>query len=267
MNQDQVKKLLLKLDPSVIDFTVIFTGKKSKKVDGLYKPESREILLHTENFESEEQLIYTAIHEFAHHVHITRSPVPLHTRSHTTEYWNIFHNLLFDAEKKGIYQNVFKKDKRFVELTKEIKEKYLAANGNLVKEFGALLLKAHQLCLEAHASFEDYMDRELGLYRPSAKAMMKISAKDANPKLGPDNMRLVASIHDVDTAQAAERALLEGETHDMVRYQFKSRPLPGDPLTRLLAEKDRLERSLERTQQRLGEIQKRINEITHSKEK
>lgn len=266
MNQDQVKKLLLKLDPSVADFSVIFTGKKSKKVDGLYKPETREILLHSENFQSDEQLVYTAIHEFAHHVHFTRSPVPINSRSHTTEYWNIFHNLLFDAEKKGLYKNIFRSDKRFTELTREIKGKYLAANGNLIKEFGALLLKAHQLCLETHASFEDYMDRELGLYRPSAKAMMKISAKDINPKLGPDNMRLVASIRDEETARSAEEALLEGETHDMVKFQFKTKPKPGDPLKRLLEEKDRIERSLERLESRLAEISRRIDEIK-SKEK
>jgi hypothetical protein len=261
MNQDQVRKLLQKLDPTVPDFTVIFTGKRSKKVDGLYKPETREILLHSENFESEEQLIYTAIHEFAHHIHFTRSPVPISSRSHTTEYWNIFHNLLFDAEKKGLYKNIFRTDRRFVALTKEIKEKYLIAHGELIKEFGALLLKAHELCREAHASFEDYMDRELGLYRPSAKAMMKISAKDVNTKLGPDNMRLVASIRDEETARGAEEALLGGETHDMVKFQFKSKPKAGDPLKRLLEEKDRIERSLERLESRLAEITAKIDEI------
>ncbi len=261
MNQDQVKKLLLKLDPSVSDFSVIFTGKKSKKVDGLYKPETQEILLHSENFQSDEQLIYTAIHEFAHHVHFTRSPIPISARSHTTEYWNIFHNLLFDAEKKGLYRNIFRDDKRFIELTKEVKEKYVATHGNIIKEFGALLLKAHQLCLETHASFEDYMDRELGLYRPSAKAMMKISAKDVNPKLGMDSMRLVASIRDEENARNAEEALLDGETHDMVKFQFKTKPKSGDPLKRLLDEKDRIERSLERLENRLTEITKRIDEI------
>ena len=110
MNQDQVKTKLLELDKSVEDFTITFSGKKSKKVDGLYKPDIREIILHTENFGNDNQLIYTAIHEFAHHIQFTKSSIPISIRAHTNKFWNIFHNLLFDAESKGIYENVFKKD-------------------------------------------------------------------------------------------------------------------------------------------------------------
>ena len=46
MNQTQVKELLLQLKEDVEEFSVIFSGKKSKKVDGLYKPDSREIIIH-----------------------------------------------------------------------------------------------------------------------------------------------------------------------------------------------------------------------------
>ena len=69
MNQDQTKALLLQLEPQAPAFELIFSGKSSKKVNGLYKPETREILLHNKNFASDEELIYTAIHEFAHHLH------------------------------------------------------------------------------------------------------------------------------------------------------------------------------------------------------
>jgi len=62
MNQDQVKELLLTLDKNVPDFSVIFSGKMSGKVDGLYYPDRREIIIHNKNFEEDGQLIYTAIH-------------------------------------------------------------------------------------------------------------------------------------------------------------------------------------------------------------
>ena len=47
MNQDQIKEMLLKIEDTELDFSVTFTGKESKKVNGLYKPDTHEILLHT----------------------------------------------------------------------------------------------------------------------------------------------------------------------------------------------------------------------------
>ena len=68
MNQDQVKEILLRLNEDVEEFFVIFSGKQSNKVNGLYHPDTREIILHNRNFENDQLLMYTAIHEFAHHV-------------------------------------------------------------------------------------------------------------------------------------------------------------------------------------------------------
>jgi Zn-dependent peptidase ImmA (M78 family) len=66
MNQDQVKEKLLKLHDCTEDFIVIFSGKKSKKVNGLYKPDKREIIIHNRNLDNDNLLLYTAIHELAH---------------------------------------------------------------------------------------------------------------------------------------------------------------------------------------------------------
>jgi len=261
MNQDQVKQKLLKLDPTVEDFSVTFTGKKSKRVDGLYKPDTREILIHNANFESDNPLMYTAIHEFAHHIQFTRSVLPVSSRSHAPHYWNIFHNLLIDAERLGIYENVFHRDERFVSLTKKIKDDFITPNGELIREFGALLMEAHGLCVRNHASFEDYVDRELGLHRSAARSMMKITSKNVDPRIGPENMRTVASIRDEETAKAAEKAFLEGDSPDMVKVQYASRPKPGDPMKQLMAERDRLERSLDTLTRKLAEVERRINDL------
>ena len=40
MNQDQTKELLMRLEPQAPEFQLLFTGKSSKKVNGLYKPET-----------------------------------------------------------------------------------------------------------------------------------------------------------------------------------------------------------------------------------
>ena len=68
MDNDKIKEMLLNIQESKLEFTVVMTGKESKRVNGLYKPETREILLHNKNFKTDNELIYTAIHEYTHHL-------------------------------------------------------------------------------------------------------------------------------------------------------------------------------------------------------
>jgi len=82
MNQDAVKAMLLSVEEPRTEFTLIFSGKSSKKCNGLYKPDTREIILHNRNFEDDNQLAYTALHEYAHHLHAERSGGMLSPRAH-----------------------------------------------------------------------------------------------------------------------------------------------------------------------------------------
>lgn len=261
MNQDQVKNTLLLLERDVEDFSVIFSGKTSKKVDGLYYPDRREIIIHNKNFTDDNQLMYTAIHEFAHHLQHTRSPVPISTRAHTIRFWDILHKLLFNAEEKGIYNNIFKKDKRFLELTETIKNKYMSVNGNLMKELGSLLEKACLLCQELNISFDDYVDRELLLHRTTAKLLMKINSLNINPSLGYENMKTVACIKD-DAARAhAEDAFIEGNSPDMVKAEYAARGQSENPIQTLMEERDRIERSIDTLTKKLVKVERKINEM------
>jgi Zn-dependent peptidase ImmA (M78 family) len=107
MNQDAVKKMLLDIERATMDFSVVFTGKKSKKVNGLYKYDTFEILLHNKNFSTDGELVYTAIHEYTHHLEHERileqnggkEPVT-RMRFHNTDFWARFHHLLEIAEQK-----------------------------------------------------------------------------------------------------------------------------------------------------------------------
>ncbi len=263
MNQDQVKEKLLQLDNEVEDFAVILSGKASKKVDGLYYPDRGEIILHNKNFTDDNQLIYTAIHEFAHHLHHTRSAVPVSSRAHTNRFWDIFHKLLFLAEEKGVYVNVFKQDMRFIELTGKIKTKYLSTNGSLMKELGSLLEEAHALCIELNISYDDYVDRELLLHRTTARLLMKISSMNINPKIGYENMKTVASIRDDAARGRAEEAFAEGMSPDMVKAEFAPRAKSDNSLGILMEERDRIERSIDTLTKKLAKIERRINEMKY----
>ncbi len=261
MNQEQVKEKLLLLDAGAGDFSVIFTGKTSRKVDGLYYPDRKEIIIHNKNFEEDSQLIYTAIHEFAHHLQNIRAVEPVSTRAHTIRFWDIFHKLLFIAEEKGIYVNIFKKDARFAGLTKRIRDDYLSVNGHLMKELGALLTEAYELCMSHKASFEDYVDRELLLHRTSARLLMKIHAFNVSPKIGYENMKTVAGIKDSTARAGAEEAFAEGKTSDMVKAEFAARDRAEGTLDMLVQERDRISRSIENLAKKLTKIEKKISEL------
>jgi len=131
MNQDKTKEMLLKLNSNVKDFSVIFTGKESSKVDGLYNRETCEILIHNRNFKDDNSLIYTAIHELTHHIQFTELEPDATNKCHTVLFWKTFHKLLKKAENINLYINIFNTDERFLSLTENIKENYLRQNGQL----------------------------------------------------------------------------------------------------------------------------------------
>ena len=268
MNQDQVKKKLLAIEDAPLDFTVVFSGKRSKKVNGLYKPDSREIIIHNRNFSGgsggEEAdanlLIYTAIHEYAHHLHACARGGHLSPRAHTAEFWAILHGLLEKAEAKNIYKDVFSGSKELEDLTGTIRKKYLAENGNLVKELGQLLLRAQDLCSAIGGRYEDYIDRVLRIPRQAANLAVRMYQYNLNPDTGADNMRFLAGISNEEKRQAAENALLSGKSPDTVKIAIRKKE-PGendDPRLSLEKEKTRLERTIASLSKRLEEVEREL---------
>ena len=274
MNQDQVKKKLLAIEDAPLDFTVVFSGKKSKKVNGLYKPDTREILIHSRNFtesigargtgsskeSNENLLIYTAIHEYAHHLHACARGGNLSSRAHTAEFWAIFHGLLEKAEAKEIYKDVFSGSKELEKLTDTIRKKYLKENGSLVKELGELLLKAHDLCSAIGGRYEDYVDRVLCIPRQAAHLAVKMHQYNLNPETGADNMRFLAGISNEEKREAAEKSLLSGKSPDTVKTALRQKPREEDPKESLEKEKKRLERTIVSLTKRLEEVERELAE-------
>jgi hypothetical protein len=261
MNQDQVKEQLLRLEPDTEEFSVIFSGKQSRRVNGVYHPEIREIIIHNKNFAIDNDLMYTAIHEFAHHLHFTRSAVPISDKAHRNEFWDIFHKLLAKAETLGIYRSIFDIDKDFRALTQKIREEFLARNGALMKEFGALLIQAENLCKKNHTRFEDYVDRILGVHRTTARVLMRLQALDVNPAIGFENMKTVASLRNEEDRKGAEAAFLSGKSPDMVKAEFGRRPQAKEPSEQLRQEKKRIEKTIASLGRRLEEIEHRLEQI------
>ena len=264
MNQDKVKEKLLLIEDAPLEFTLVFSGKKSKKVNGLYKPSSREIIIHNRNFQLDDAgqnlLLYTAIHEYAHHLHACSRGGTLSPRAHNSEFWAVFHVLLEKAETKKIYKDVFAVSPELLKLTELIRNKYLKNNGELVKEMGKHLYKAHELCTGIGVRFEDYVDRMLRIPRSAANTAMKMFGYDIAPEVGADNMRFLAGIRDSDDRKAAETALIKGKSHDTVKIQVKGREKDEDPVLTLEKEKTRLEKTIAALNKRLDEVKKELKE-------
>ena len=262
MNQEKIKEKLLAIEDAKLEFSLIFSGKKSRKVNGLYKPDTREIILHNRNFAQDATgdnlLLYTAIHEYAHHLHACSRGGTLSPRAHSSEFWAIFHALLEKAEVKKIYRDVFAGSPELAKLTELIRVKFLKNNGQLVKEMGRHLLKAHELCTGIGVRFEDYVDRMLRIPRTAANTAIKMHQYDLNPETGPDNMRFLAGIRNEDDRQAAETALIKGKSPDTVKIAIRGKTEAEDPVLRLQKEKLRLERTISTLSKRLEEVNREL---------
>jgi len=258
MNQESVQELLLAIKPTTTPFTVIFSGKTNKKVNGLYKPITSEIIIHNRNFDSDNQLIYTAIHEYAHHLLLRKGGLAM-PRPHTQEFWVLFHNLLETAEAKGLYTSIFESEPEFVALTREIKERCLAGNGALFLELGKLLVRAEQLCRDHHARFEDYVERVLGLPKKTVSTTMHAQSLNLDPSFGWDGLSLLASLHDPEARTKAAEALSQGYSPLIA----KRAALPisednDDAIDTLIAEYKKISRSISSMTERLHAIESKL---------
>ncbi|TFG81731.1 MAG: hypothetical protein E4H20_09190 [Spirochaetales bacterium] len=263
MNQDQTKELLVRIEEPKTDFNVIFSGKKSGMVNGLYKPLTKEIIIHNRNFQVDQQLVYTAIHEYAHHLHCERKPYLPGTRAHTNEFWAIFHELLDLAEGKDIYRNIFATEPEFADLTGRIRA-ILPKNGELMLEFGKLVVEAEALCKRHFVRFEDYIDRAVGVPRTSATAAMKASVYHVPADLGWDAMKLVAGLGKPDARSTAIDAFRAGKSQEAVKAIVKIDKPSDDPRERLDRERSRLEHTINTLQERLSAVEGELAKLDGS---
>lgn len=268
MDNETIKSRLLELENTNLDFTVTMTGKDSKRVNGLYKPDTREILLHNKNFKTDNQLMYTAIHEYTHHlineeeIEASGGKAPAKSsRVHTNAFWARFHGLLAIAEEKGYYEIDLHDYPDLDNLTKEIRTNYLEANGKLMIEFGKKLAKAHELCENANIRYEDYLDRILKLPRQAAKTITKVASVPVNPAIGFENMKLVSSIKKPEERANAEQELL-GESKkspETVREMMKRKAnVTVDPKEKLEKEKQRLTKTINELEKRLEVVEESL---------
>lgn len=263
MNQDDVKKLLLEIEDTELDFSVVFTGKKSAKVNGLYKTDCHEILLHNKNFSHDGELMYTAIHEYTHHKMCEEQGDLYSSRVHSPKFWGKFHVLLEKAEQAGVYKIDLASSPELLKITDEIKNTLFLENGKLVKRIGELLLQAHPLCKQAGIRYEDYVDRVLCLPRAASTALEKIKAYDLNPALGYEAMKQVSKIGSSENRKKAEDLFLDNKSSPYVQdFLRKTKTAPEtDKRLMLEREKSRIEKTIQSLEHRLQMISSQLENL------
>jgi hypothetical protein len=188
MNQDQVKEKLLELHKCAEDFTVMFSGKKSVRVNGFYRVDERKIIIHNRNFENNETgenlLFYTAMHELAHHIQFTE----LHqkgVRAHTALFFATLDDLVDIAEKKGIYKMPIDNDtQKLIDEAKDV----ISGIAGRQRKLEQVLLQLHVVCELKGIRCDDVIRRKVQLPRSAEKKAMKarglnLSGVEKNPYL------------------------------------------------------------------------------------
>ncbi len=171
MNQDQVKEKLLSLKVPCPDFTLVFSGKASCRVNGLYKPALASIVLHNKNFTNDNALIYTALHEFTHHLAHTRNLVS-GRNAHSIAFWALFHSLLKLAIEAGVYVDPYLEDEALKAKREEILELQRQQN-ELNRKLGQAIAEMETLSQEKGARLEDFLDRHARIPRNHAQNLVK----------------------------------------------------------------------------------------------
>lgn len=258
MTNEEIKKILFSLEKAGIDFSVTQTGKASKKVNGLYTPATFEIFLHNKNFATENELIYTAIHEYTHHlINCKQKKLGIEVKnggkSHTTEFWAKFDDLLEKAVEAKIYTRERSKDlSSLIEEAKEIDREIV----NLKKKLGKILSEIHEKSQEESIRFEDILSHDLNISKNTAEKCLK--SKNIEENFGQDEMETVLKVKDSQTQQNIIDGLKKGKTINQASASIK-KDKNLSQYEKLTKEKVRLEKTIQQLEERLKIVSEKLS--------
>ena len=218
INQDRTKQILLQLQETDTDFSITFSGKRSSKVNGLYRWELHEVIIHNKNFKNDNQLIYTAIHEYSHHIRWCKYHDIGKVPGHTNEFWSIMYNLIDKAEAQGLYKkypsDLAKEEMQtLVEKTKKIHEQI----ASLYRELGKTIQDIRKKTEEYDVRLEDIITRECQINVRTARMAERASVYSIAEPLSQDIQQLITSQKD----SIKIHSIIEGAKQGKTIYQVK----------------------------------------------
>ena len=257
-----LKAQLQKLHDSPIDYTLIFSGKKSGRVNGLYKADTREIIIHNRNFiqdsgdVNESLLMYTAIHELAHHIRIAEKG-DKSTRAHNQNFWACLHDLIDRAESLGIYRpEIDQESQTLIDEARDISLQIAELQRNL----GRVLLRLQEVCHKKGLRYEDIAERKAQISKKT-QAISIAAFGMGDSDVGADIQAEAAKERNEDKREAVLAAGREGKSVVQAKKTAKTPAVPptgDDETSSLIKEKRRIERTIESLTRRLEELEQQI---------
>jgi hypothetical protein len=251
-----VKEKLLSLKIPCDDFTLVFSGKASARVNGLYKPGIMTIIIHNRNFQNDDALMYTALHEFTHHIAHTRNLIPGRNK-HPTLFWALFHSIIDVAIKEGVYHDPYLTNETLKTKQDEILD-LLKQQDELNKKLGVSLAEMLKLSSEKGAQFGDFLDRHARIPKKQAenliKAQLEFDLEDVSATGSPALVDAVIGQGE-DMAKAADMAV-EGCSIQQIRAFCGKKKAPVDLFT--LPEEEEIETKEERLERMKDDLKKEI---------
>jgi hypothetical protein len=265
MTNEDIKNKLLQLYECKTDFTVIQTGKKSSKVNGFYRVVTHEIFLHNKNFNSDNQLMYTAVHELTHHILDTEKGVKT-ARCHSGAFYSTFYNLIDKAVDLHFYSR--NRNTETAELIKEANDIQKQIT-DLQKKLGKVLIKIQAVCDKNSDRFEDVIEHDCQISRQQAHKFMQMSAINLSVSEEILNALSIKSSTDAMTKQAAIQATAEGKTVQQIKAIAQAAKPTDNGLEspeKLLKEKQRLEKTIDQLNDRLIQVEETLRSMGEESE-
>ena len=154
LNEEQIKKILIEIQEPRKDFSVVISKKYPKTRKGTYT--GRKIIIFLPHHRSNNELIHTAIHEYAHH---QWQEGPAHGKT----FYLKFFKLLELANKKGFYSLNIESSRELKYIANFINNNKLVQNKLIYKEYNWLLSLSYSICKNQNADIKYYIAKYLDI--------------------------------------------------------------------------------------------------------
>jgi hypothetical protein len=257
MNEAAVKAFLVAVRKPPKPFEVTLTHRAHKRIHGTYRPDDPggpTIKINERNFTRDWSLLYTAVHEYAHHLCFCKNENLKHNR----EFWNLFHDLMDEAEEKKLLPKPPTTDA--INAAERALHGLLCQHVELERQIADRLAELHRECLENSTEHVEYwIERRLQLphngQRPFLKTRDGSEGLEEKDFINADAMRVCTK------GPAAELALREGKTIVQAQTAAMAPEEELDPYDALKKEKEKITERIVKLEDRKDRVEGRMRQM------
>ncbi|MBE3065155.1 MAG: hypothetical protein IMZ69_09085 [Spirochaetes bacterium] len=253
MTEAQIKTLLCAIRKPPRDFEVTLTHRANKRINGTYYMDRALIKINDRNFTRDSVMLFTAIHEYAHHLQYCARE----KTSHNREFYALYHDLVDEAIEKKLLEEQPTTD-AIQKAETEVKE-LLRQHVELERRIAAKLIDLHNECALNSVNPEYWTERRLQLphngQRPFLKTRDGSEGIEQADYINADAMRVCTK------GPAAELALREGKTIVQAQTAAMAPEEELDPYEALKKEKEQIAERIVKLEDRKDRVEGRMRQM------